>query len=201
MARQITFLWHGNAHELYEGAPDKLRRLSRKGRDQARERREQLGNPKFDLIICSQVIRTTETALEVAGKDNIAPVVMLYELFTPHSGPVHDALERLFQKLGHQSLSAYYADDPADVKQMRRFGRIGWEIIISKIANTVISNSDYRVLVVGHDICLACMVNSSYPDETSECLMDLIQGECDGFVVKLDECDDVVSISLLPPLE
>lgn len=198
MARTITFLRHGHS-TAPEGAPDKTRRLSDKGREQAQKRREQLGNPTFDLIICSQVIRTAETALEVAGADNIAPAVMLYELFTPHSGSQHDALNRLFAKLGHKPLSAYYADNPADVKEMRKFGAEGWVAIIDEIENFGAENT----LVVGHGMYSACMAHASHPKK-AECLMDLAQSECDGFVVALEEDEVgyyVKSVTPLPKLE
>lgn len=201
MARRITFLRHGNS-VAPEGAPDKARRLSDKGRQQAQKRREQLGNPEFDLIITSQVIRTTETALEVAGEDNTAPMVALYELFTPHCGPQHDALDRLFKKLGHKTLSAYFADDPSDVAQMKQFGSNSWQVIMAAISA---KDEDWivdDVLVLGHGMYSALMAHCASA-EHGECLLNLTTGECDGFIVEMDDEDDekIASITPLPPLE
>lgn len=213
MARKITItsLRHGNAtlpHGMPTDAPNSARRLSWKGRMQALARREQLGNPEFDLILVSQEIRTAETAMVVAGEGtNSAPVVMLYELFTPHTGLIHDSLERLYGALVHSPLRAYYrAENAQDVLNMKNFGEDGWDAIEDQIDLFSDDINIRNVLVVGHGMYGVAMVHAKSP-RMAEVLMDIPQGECEGFTVTLineeSESGDswpVESIVPLPPL-
>ncbi len=196
----MTFLRHARAVPPYGRIPDNMRRLSAKGIRQAEKRRDQLGNPIFDLILCPSSDREVNTARVVAGEDNTAPAVMLYELSTPYSGSICDSLHRLFHRLGHVPLAMYYAHDPADVQEMKQFGASGWRRIMDWVTLKRAAN----ILVVSHGVYPVCMIASADPNKAA-CLMNLVQPECGGFVVELniDEhgLTDIISVTPLPPLE
>ena len=149
MQQTITFVRHANAIPKEEDKPDIARPLTEKGRKQALERRRQLDNPAFDLVLFSPTMRTDETGSIVAGSFSSSDFIELPELYTP-KGPDGEILDEMFSRLGYTPLESYYQEPAESIECLERFARKAWNAILIKIRRARAKN----ILVVGHAIYL-----------------------------------------------
>ena len=193
MTVSITFLRHANALPAQDAreTSDQARPLSPKGIDQAATRHEALGNPEYNLVLCSPTIRAIQTAEIVSGNPRQRELVS--ELL-PYQGKEMDAL---FTKLGYAPLSDYRKEDGGLVDEIAQKAHVAIAQCIKgrmKIEG-VPYYQDYRVLVVGHAVVLnaigcAFLHRKGRPQagllQLQEELAELALGEACGFTLVFD---------------
>lgn len=155
------------------------------GSEQARLRRLALGNPVYDLVIYSGLLRTEQTALIVSGKSDRTEFIAVPELFGDEQDPRIQTVKIAFETgLGHAPLKDYFRDDQLKADLLALAREASTELI------GLLSNETYyasgRVLVVGHGILLPAIVmdfaKSEHPS-LSERALD----ECEGYCVEVIE--------------
>jgi broad specificity phosphatase PhoE len=192
MPLYLTVLRHAHAipAEGKGNEADRARLLSPKGRDQAATRRLQMGDPKFDLVLCSPTTRTIETAQIVSGGQQVT----VAEELSCYQG---EKLDSLFAKLGYASLAEYRKHDDGLMDEIAK----GAAKAIAKAlaAAEVDIFPDFKVLVLGHAVASNALgINlieagmkvmeppwpvCSYCDDLAK--WDL--GEAEGFTIRFDE--------------
>ena len=178
MSLQITLLRHGRPDKSLPN--HRLHTLSEEGRRQALERRAKLGNPEFDLVLHSELIRTRETASIIAGLDKspATDVVCIPELFYKDEDSLGQVVERMFAKLGHTTLQKYYEEAREEMRSLA-------ETADRAIGTEIIRFNAHNVLVVGHGMLLqsACIARTGQ----DEPFMSRILGECEGYRLTLQD--------------
>lgn len=176
MSLRITLLRHGKADKTLPN--HRLHCLSKEGRCQATDRRAKLGNPMFDLVLHSQLLRTRETAQLVAGLDESALTTAIPDLFYEDEDPRGQVLERTFKKLGHTTLHEYYKEAR---EEMQSFAEAGRKAIIEEISRSNATN----VLVIGHGMLLQSLCVAFVGED--EPFMSRVLGECEGYCLTLED--------------
>ncbi|MEK7551912.1 MAG: histidine phosphatase family protein [Patescibacteria group bacterium] len=182
MSLRITFLRHGNT--VKTAGDHRTHVLSDTGRAQAMARREQLGNPQFDLICHSGLARTEETARIVAGLAAEEPTVEVDGLFYDAAFPGAQALDAAFKKLGYATLDAYYREGPGVSGPIATLACIAAE----RIDELIESDAPTRMLVVGHAVLLpaSCLAFTEGADEVEKRIfLEANIGECEGFQINM----------------
>ncbi|MEX1026972.1 MAG: histidine phosphatase family protein [Candidatus Paceibacterota bacterium] len=128
--------------------------LSAEGVELAKRRRELLGNPEFDLVLCSPLIRTRQTAQLVAGLESDETIITVPDLFYEDDSEHGQLLNAMFERLGHATLKKYLEDPNGDA--MRVIGKHGWQGVLAKIGvyKSHTRRLPERVLVVGHGVLI-----------------------------------------------
>ncbi len=180
MSLHITFLRHGEADKSLPN--HRLHPLSAKGREQAKERRAQLGNPQFDLVIHSPLLRTKQTACLVAGLEEDAQTIVVSDLFPQEEDPRTVVLNQAFEKLGHASLHRYYEEAG---REMQSLGNDAAREIREAINQSNASN----VLVVGHGMLLQVLCIAFTGKDNP--FMDQVLNECQGCCLFGEEVTEI----------
>jgi broad specificity phosphatase PhoE len=176
MSLQITLLRHGRPDKSLPN--HRLHPLSAEGRRQATERRAQFGNPTFDLVLHSELLRTKETARDIAGLDESAVTIALPEMFYLDEDPRGQVLDRTFKKLGHTTLHEYYKEARVEMQSMAEDAR---RAILQEINRSDAMN----VLVVGHGMLLQSICIAFTGED--EPFMSRVLGECEGYKLTLQD--------------
>lgn len=179
MPLQITLLRHAKPDKTL--ADYRLHPLSPEGRQQALDRRGRLGNPTFDLVLNSKLIRTQETARIVAGLNEATATTSLPELFYAEDDPRGPALDEAFKKLGHTALSEYFKVVRMEMESLAEEARLA---IIKEVNRSNAKN----VLVVGHGMLLQAIGIALAGGDPLSFFTKRALGECQGF--KLTFCDN-----------
>ena len=176
MSLQITLLRHGRPDKSLPN--HRLHPLSEEGHRQAQERRANLGNPKFDLVLHSELLRTRETARDVAGLDESAATIAIPEMFYLDEDPRGQVLDKTFKKLGHTTLHEYYKEARAEMQGMAEDAR---RAIMQEVSRSNATN----VLTIGHGMLLQSIcIAFTGKDEP---FMSRVLGECEGYRLTLED--------------
>lgn len=147
----ITCLRHSIANKAFSDN-HRLHPLSNEGVELAKKRREKLGNPIFDLVICSPLIRTRQTAQIVAGLKDDSQIVVVPDLFYEDDSEHGRKLNAMFERLGHATLKEYLVQPEADA--LYTLGHLGWKGVCREIAKCRHRPDPGAVLIVGHGIAI-----------------------------------------------
>lgn len=177
MSLRITLLRHGKADKTL---PDhRLHCLSAEGRLQATDRRAKLGNPVFDLVMYSELLRTQETARLVAGVNaKAARKIEVPELFYKDEDPRAQVLEQAFEKLGHATLQQYYE---LAREEMRGLAAEAHRALTKEIG----CNNATNVLVIGHGVLLQAICIAFVGED--EPFISRVLGECEGYILTMED--------------
>lgn len=181
MDLHIDFIRHAKT-EPFPIDDHRKRRVSGEGRVQAFHKRRCLGYPRYDVVMCSELIRTQETGRIVASLGENAQVVVIPELYGSEEDARVQAINRAFEKLGHSSLRAYHT---FEIGMQETFGSLAndayWAIMTYLMK--VREEKPLRCLIVGHALHIPAIValfcQETVPDE----IMDTVVGECDGYKI------------------
>jgi broad specificity phosphatase PhoE len=173
---QITLLRHGRPEKSLPN--HRLHCLSEDGHLQAKECRVTLGNPTFDLVVHSELLRTRETARDVAGLDESATTIAIPDLFYLDEDPRGQVLEQVFKKLGHTPLHEYYKDARAELESLAQDAH---RAILEEINRSNATN----ILVVGHGMLLQSIC-IAFTGE-NEPFMSRVLGECEGYRLTFED--------------
>jgi broad specificity phosphatase PhoE len=173
---QITLLRHGRPDKSPPN--NRLWCLSEDGHRQSQERRIMLGNPKFDLIVHSELLRTRETARDVAGLDESATAIAIPDLYYRDEDPRGQALEQAFVKLGHAPLHEYYKMAQAELESLAQDAQ-------HAILKEIDRRNAINVLVVGHGMLLQSICIAFTRE--NEPFMSQVLGECEGYRLTFED--------------
>ena len=176
MSLQITLLRHGRPDKSLPN--HRLQCLSEEGHRQALDRRAKLGNPTFDLVLHSELLRTQETARMVANLDEASATVAIPELFYKDEDPRGQVLEQTFKKLGHTTLHEYYKEARAEMQGMALDAQ---HVIMEEIQRSNAKN----ILVVGHGMLLQSICIAFTGEDGP--FMSRVLGECEGYRLTLED--------------
>jgi len=154
----MYFLRHGNTErqdelqkilESYDYEYDMKRNLTAKGRQQARRRKRQLGNPVFDLCVVSPPKRCKQTA-EILLGDSQIEMIEVPTLYPAPEGEAGKLMWEVFRELLYAPLSVYLESKIGEV--MVENGKVNAEAIRRIIANY--PAEPQRILIVDHAVTL-----------------------------------------------
>lgn len=184
----LYFLRHANA----EGGDDletilatldyqrDLRRgLTEKGVEQARLRREQLGNLVFDLCIISPAKRCRQTAQILLGNYVEIPIIEVPTLYSSPEAPNGKLMWQTFGKLLYEPLPVYLKSEAGKI--LLRDGIENGNAIKRIIAEY--PPSPQKVLIAGHAVTLQA-VGSQFTSDTE--VFDSRVGEVEGFKIEMN---------------
>lgn len=176
---KLTVLRHAQA---VEGLDDFLRPLNTLGVEQARKRRETLGNPTFGIIAASPTTRTVSTAALVSEtlESSVIKFDALCSYTTSEQGKTLDAL---FKKLLYAPCSAYYAEEGGEA--VHEHGVAAWAVVLDLLTKTITRS----MLLVGHAVLLPAMGQAACTSKPAlvEQLGKLNLGECEGYELTLND--------------
>lgn len=180
----MYFLRHGNTErqselqkilESYDYKNDIKRNLTAKGRQQARKRREQLGNPVFDLCVVSPPKRCKQTAGILLGDSKIKMI----EVPTLYSTPKEETgklMWEVFRELLYAPLPTYLQSEIGEI--IIENGKVNAEAIRRVISECL--TEPECVLVAGHAVTLQATGQNFTTDRE---LFYHSVGEVEGFVI------------------
>lgn len=180
----MYFLRHGNTERQDEiqdimarcdYEDDMKRNLTAKGKQQARERREQLGNPAFDLCIVSPPERCRQTAGFLLG-DSEAEMIEVPSLYPAPRGETGKSMWGAFRELMYAPLSVYLQSEISEV--ILKNGRVNAEAIRKIISSH--PTEPECILVVDHAVTLQATGQNFTTDRG---LFSHKVGEVEGFVI------------------
>lgn len=187
---KITFVRHGNTNKAEN---DLDRRLTEIGVQQARERRQALLNPKFDLVLSSIAPRARDTAAIIAGID-MSSVITLEALYLPKDPCDKKAIDDMFDSFGYAPLRAYRNADVTNA--LVRYGKNGAAAIFYAISAKIEKDvSIDNILVVGHAVLLNAIVAHMVGD--TNIIIDISLGEAKGLSICIDIDDDGLTTKLI----
>ncbi|MBI2097742.1 MAG: phosphoglycerate mutase family protein [Candidatus Vogelbacteria bacterium] len=198
MALVITCLRHAHSEKTGGFETHRSWQLSEEGRQCAARRREKLGNPTFDLVLHSPLIRARQTAFIVAGlwdsAENVVAVPELFDAATPEEQAV---LDKMFEELGHAPLEKYHEHPNADT--LIEFAGRAWEAVIWKLRQKLPIGGGNKILLVGHGVLLPAIVREWLisPNEFNERMTNRILKECEGFATISDLEDGGICLERL----
>jgi len=189
------------------GGPDdsknkwRHRGLGDHGYGASKQMRKKLGEPAFDLVLCSNVFRTCHTASLVADrpyepKDNECPTVV-DELFPTEGSENENVFVRLFEDLvdqTHQTLAKYYSSPSPGGELLRVTAHVAAEAVRNKILVSLGAEKlpNAKVLVVANDGMTAAFVEQflSIHHYTKQADLDMVRttmlGDAEGFRIKIE---------------
>lgn len=194
MSIKITLVRHGKADKT-SSLNHRLHNLSEVGRAQARERREKLGNPQFDLVLHSILPRAQETARLVAGIDDETDTIEIPGLYMAENDPRELVIDKAFEKLGYASLELYLIEAEIAISSLVMESQ-------AEIERAVRESGATDILIVGHAVLLQALgksltgmglMGTGLPFNTCSV------GECGGFRFTIEDfhCPHVSEIDVL----
>ena len=194
----FTIVRHSTAPkpETSGQSSDDLRELSEEGRQLARECRKKLGNPNPDLVLVPPCLRHRETAILVAGPENLAPTIIVPRLFPP-PGPDGDLLNAMFDRLGYKPLRSYHKNcSETELRCLRHFGVVSW----TAVCCTAAIHTAKKVLAIGSAIYIPAMLFEAalrLDRETRDMILDWDTPDCGDARVIIDTAGNkVIEVSI-----
>jgi broad specificity phosphatase PhoE len=184
------------------GGPDdsknswRHRGLGDLGYGASRQMRQKMGQPAFDLVLCSNVFRTRHTAALVADRpydpeDDQSPTVV-DELFPPEWSDEEKVFVELFQNPRDQTLASYYSRPGRGGELLRETAHRAAEAIYDRLPSLGIEKlNSAKVLVVANDGIAAALVEQllSLLHHTRQVDLDLVRktrlGDAEGFLLEI----------------
>ena len=182
---RLTFIRHGKTSPMENGKSDADRELSSEGKEQVLSRKKRLaaaGIKDFDLVLCSPLHRTLQTARIIMGTNGqVPPLAKVAELAVDtyqHS----DLLTKMWEEIGSQSgLSPFLHH------------QYGWALSYyslwawNKIGNLVRHSESSNVLVVGHGLLLPAIGHLAVGSlETKREFLTRPIREAEGFILVME---------------
>lgn len=177
---RIVFLRHS---KTLSADDDSSRVLSPEGIELARSKRTAHGNPEFDVILHSRKMRTRETALIYAGKED-EPNVQTHEipqLWTLDYYESTRVIDAAYNRFGNTAVRHYFDECP---EAMYEFANGATDALIPRFIHFARGGMKH-MLVVGHAILTqAICVNLLGGEPLPQNLLNDVLEECEGY-----ECD------------
>ncbi|KND48232.1 MAG: hypothetical protein AB201_01380 [Parcubacteria bacterium C7867-006] len=164
---------------------DSSRVLSPEGIELARQKRAANGNPEFDVIVHSRKIRTRQTGLIYAGKED-DPNVKTYAVpqlwMLDYYGSTR-VIDAAYDRFGNSGVRSYF-DHCSEA--MYEFANGATDALIPRFMHYS-ERGMKNVLVVGHAILTqAICVNLIGDGPLPADLLDDVLGECEGYEFAFD---------------
>jgi hypothetical protein len=171
------------------------RQLTEIGFRQAKERRQALLNPKFDLVLSSIADRARDTAAIIAGI-KASEVILLDELYLPKNSADKKAIDDMFATLGYSPLRVYRKADVTGA--LLRYGRNGAMAIFSAIFTEETKSNIFvdNILVVGSAVLTNTIVSEVAGGDT-DLILDAALGEAEGISVTMDGDGVAIAVELV----
>lgn len=178
---QFTLIRHGKTDKAFSSY-HRAHPLSSEGVCQALNCRIALGRPRFDLVLCSILRRSRETALIVANTSR-SSLTGIPGLFYEVEDPRGVALDQAFEELGYVSLQDYL-QLPEVKGNIESLAKESLDHIVTKVEEVSAEN----ILVVGHAVLLQALGREMTGKDRP--FTDRRIGECQGFQIRWNNMDE-----------
>lgn len=181
---RATALRHAQTNKAAPGSGyqgDLVRTLTPAGQAQSMARRGLLGDPTFDGIGTSPLLRARETGVIVGGLEDADSLTLIDEIGVSDPATSDDAaaIDALFERLGYAPLRTYL---DANEDLMLRYGTTGWRGVQTFLYHL---GSNKHALVIGHAVLLpaAFYVAAQREPSMARELETLNLNEAGGFTI------------------